>query len=709
MSQEEHLTHNGSALKVGIVGCGRIARHHLNFLSKMRNIQVTGLADASIDQARQLGARYGIQDVFSSSDELMQSSALDALHILTPPAYHFDLAAMAVEKGIHCLVEKPLALSFEETANLYAMAERNNVKICPNFIHLFNPVYMQAREAIQENELGQLIWAESYMSEDLCDPGIKESIGRHWSFNLPGGIMQNYITHPLYLVLEWLGRVRNMTAVPRQFGSLPQGLTDHVDVLIEGEKANGKITMTFAPKYPNYYLKLFFTRGTVTIDFVTQTYTMEKLNGLPRAVNRVLVNFGRARQLASRSTLNVINVLRKRMVPYHGLMYLVQSFYEWINGGTAAPISAELALDVGRAEEDILKELDRAHFECSSRLSTQKDITKKEKILITGGTGYVGSEVAKRLVGEGYYVRAFVRETSHTGSLEALGVEIRYGDIREADKVQDAARGMDVIVHIAAAMKGSAGFMTDCSVKGTSNIAEAARKTKVKRVIHMSSFSVYDYFNATNGSFLDENSRLESHGEKRGVYSLAKRKAEDVALANLSGEGPAWTIFRPSLIFGNKNDLSLLIGPKVGRFVVSFGGPQKHLKLVHVSDVAHAVCLALQNESTRNRIYNLSHEDQITVRELHGSCFRSTHSNRYRVIYVPYTAGLAGIAALQVIKRLLGRGPDMNRVRLAYLCRDVLADSTAFRTATNWKPAERLIAQLSREAGNSGSHNACVT
>jgi nucleoside-diphosphate-sugar epimerase len=534
------------------------------------------------------------------------------------------------------------------------------------------------------------------MSDDLSDPALKESIGLHWSFGLPGGVMHNYITHPLYLVLDWIGKINNITTSSKQFGALPQGLTDHCDVFIEGEKANGKITMTFTPQYPNYYLKLIFTRGVVNIDFVTQTYTLEGVNGLPRAVNRVLVNFSRSRQLMSRSSRNVIHFLQKKMVPYHGLKYLIDSFYGWIEGNNIPPVTRELALDVSQAEEHILKRAGKVHFTCVPKQSTQKDTTKTEKVLITGGTGYVGSEVVRQLVDAGYYVRAYVRESSHTAFLEDLGVELVYGDIREAAKVGDAGKGMDIIVHVAAAMKGSKSFMMDCSVDGTQNIAKAARDNNIRRVIYISSFSVYDYFNAKNGTVLNEESKLESHGEKRGVYSLAKRSAEDIALSNLSSDGPAWTIFRPSLIFGNGNDLSSLIGPRVGKIIGSFGKRGKHLKLIHVKDVANAVRLALENESTCNRVYNLSHEDQITVKELYGKCFKDSRLHKYRVIYIPYSLGLAGIAALKVVKALMGKGPDMNRVRLAYLCRDIMADSSAFRNATGWKPESKLILAIKR-------------
>jgi nucleoside-diphosphate-sugar epimerase len=116
-----------------------------------------------------------------------------------------------------------------------------------------------------------------------------------------------------------------------------------------------------------------------------------------------------------------------------------------------------------------------------------------------------------------------------------------------------------------------------------------------------------------------------------------------------------------------------------------------------VKDVARAVLFALENESARKRVFNLSHQDAITVRGLYQQCFKKGPLHKNRIVYFPYSLGLAGIAALKVVKVLMGKGPDMNRVRLAYLCRDILADSSSFRNATGWQPEEPLLAQLSKE------------
>lgn len=692
------MNNDNPPLRAAVVGCGRIAEHHLKFLAHRHDIELAAVADTDILRARQISEKYGVRSFFSSIDELLDAGGADVIHIVTPPQYHFEQARKAIEKGVHVLVEKPITLSFAETEKLFNLAAEMKVKICPDFINLFNPIVLDAKTAIRQASPGRLIHAECYLATDLNDPEMRETAGLHWSYRLPGGVMQNYITHLLYMVLDWIGSSKRITTYPRNFGALPQSLTDHLDILIEGEKANAKITLTHVPSHENYYVKLFFEKGTVLIDFITQTFTFEQVSGLPRMASRVLSNFIKSRQLVGGSLSNVYRFLRKRIISYQGLKFLIDSFYAYVGRDAVCPVSKDLALEVSRAEEEVLKNAGKVHFESVSRESDRKFVTRPERILVTGATGYVGTEVVRRLISAGYDVLAYVRKTSRTGPLESMGAGIAEGDIRDARALTDAARGSDAIIHIAAALRGSKSFLTDCTVRGTQNVVEAARAACVKRVIYISSFSVYDYLRAKNGSVITEESPLEQRGELRGISSLAKRQAEDIALSNLSGEGPAWTILRPSLIFGNGRDLVSLVGPRIGNFVLSFGTKRKHLKLVHIGDVASAVVSALQNESTRNRMFNLSHEDMITVADLVRDCFGRSPLKRYRMIYVPYSIGLLGIALLRTLQAVTGKGFGMNTVRLAYLCRDLTAESRAFRSATGWRNGGPLLSQLMEEA-----------
>ena len=170
---------------------------------------------------------------------------------------------------------------------------------------------------------------------------------------------------------------------------------------------------------------------------------------------------------------------------------------------------------------------------------------------MTGASGYVGLAVVEALVDKGYYVRALARPTSKLQHLQELGVEIFLGDVRRLQDVNAAAAGMDVIVHAAAGMKGSAESIVDTCVRGTHNVGLAASEQGVSRVLYISSFSVYNYTQLKDGQCIDENSPLEDEPETRGAYTIGKTHADKIARSHLIDEGPAWTILRPSLVVGN--------------------------------------------------------------------------------------------------------------------------------------------------------------
>jgi nucleoside-diphosphate-sugar epimerase len=395
---------------------------------------------------------------------------------------------------------------------------------------------------------------------------------------------------------------------------------------------------------------------------------------------------------------NIINFVRGKLVPYQGLQTLIPSFYRSINHSTETPISADLAITVAEVEETVFAQAGKLHLSTSPRPSNQVNITQQEKVLVTGSTGYVGLQVVRQLVKDGYYVRALVRALSHTHSLEQLGVELIYGDIRDFDNVSEAAEGMDIVVHMAAALGGAADFVLDCCVEGTKNVAEAARLRGAKRVIYMSSMSVYDFFRMKNGHEITAESPLEESPELRGLYSLAKRRGEDVALLHLEDKSPAWTILRPSLIVGgNGRNIFSPAGVRLGNILICPSSPHKNLRLIHVEDVGEVISMFIKNEGTSRHLYNLSDPDSLTLRDYVDNFLRESGYKNIKAIYVPYWLAYIGFRAIMAIRKMTGKGPSLNMRRLAYLYRNVSVRSRDFNEQTGWQPREGILKRLREE------------
>ena len=294
-------------------------------------------------------------------------------------------------------------------------------------------------------------------------------------------------------------------------------------------------------------------------------------------------------------------------------------------------------------------------------------------------------------------MRALVRPLSRIEALEALGVEIFFGDVRDPQSVDAACHGVDLVVHAAAALRGSAKLVVDSAVEGTKNVALAAKQNGVKRVVYLSSMSVYNLFDLRDGEVISERTPLEELPQERGAYSLAKRRAEDEALRCLSDGSPSWTIVRPSVVVGRKYDVFSPIGKRMGNILIGFESPKKLLRLIHVDDVARAISEIIRNDDTKGRIYNLSNRG-MAQRDYVNGLLRRRDLAHLRVVYVPYWL-MRGIAAVcPSINALVSRVPRISSRRLASLYRDVEIHCEPIGGQSGWHPEENLLERLRTES-----------
>src|SRR5437867_4587731 len=132
------ITHK-RVLRIGIVGCGKVAEHHARFIKLLSDARLMGVADISQNAAQRFAAKYGIPTVRTSLEGLLDATELDVLHVVTPPSYHYDCAKTALDRGVHVFVEKPIAFTTQEVRDLYERADNRGLLLCPDFIQLFHP------------------------------------------------------------------------------------------------------------------------------------------------------------------------------------------------------------------------------------------------------------------------------------------------------------------------------------------------------------------------------------------------------------------------------------------------------------------------------------------------------------------------------------------------------------------------------------------
>jgi dihydroflavonol-4-reductase len=285
--------------------------------------------------------------------------------------------------------------------------------------------------------------------------------------------------------------------------------------------------------------------------------------------------------------------------------------------------------------------------------------------LVTGATGFVGSAVARALVGAGWQVRALVRAGSDRRNLQHLAVEMVAGDLADAAALDRALADCQALFHLAAdyrlgALEPQQLYRTN--VEGTRNILDAARRSAVSRVVYTSSVATIGL--PADGAPGTEETPV-ALADMIGHYKRSKYLAEQL-VCSATQTGTAVVIVNPSTPVG-PGDLK---PTPTGRMVLDAASGRMPayvdtgLNIVHVDDVAAGHLLAFHRGRAGER-YILGGEDMM-LREILAAIALLVGRKRPR-IRLPHAAVLPVAYASEALARITGRSAriTLEGVRMA--------------------------------------------
>jgi nucleoside-diphosphate-sugar epimerase len=305
------------------------------------------------------------------------------------------------------------------------------------------------------------------------------------------------------------------------------------------------------------------------------------------------------------------------------------------------------------------------------------------RIFITGGTGYIGLALCRRLVAEGHELAALVRPTSDTGPLEELGVELFSGDIVDRYSMREGMSGADWVVHAAAMLDFGApsDSMHSVNVEGSRNVASLAWKLGVGRVLALSSIARFGGSPA-DGSAADEESPLLPPPSR---YSATKRAGEE-AMRELAAQGLRLNVVYPSLVYGPpgpKGGLNLILRAVLKRRLPMLAGADRRMSWIYLEDLVEAM-VRLMQRAEPGRDYVLAGgaarfgEVVERVAELGG-----VEPPRWRLA-LPLGLALARLTA--PLYRMRGRRPLLDPEHLRSLASNWCFDDARARAELDWRP-----------------------
>ncbi len=130
-------------LKIAVFGTGHLGKFHLNNLKEMAGIEIVGFFDPNDEMAAVVAEQYQLTR-YSDADKLMD--ACDAVDIVAPTLFHYELCVAALRKGKHVFVEKPLTNTMEEARDLMKMARESNLKFQVGHVERFNPAFLALKD-----------------------------------------------------------------------------------------------------------------------------------------------------------------------------------------------------------------------------------------------------------------------------------------------------------------------------------------------------------------------------------------------------------------------------------------------------------------------------------------------------------------------------------------------------------------------------------
>lgn len=230
--------------------------------------------------------------------------------------------------------------------------------------------------------------------------------------------------------------------------------------------------------------------------------------------------------------------------------------------------------------------------------------------LITGATGFVGPHLIAALRARGDRVRILALPTEDTSRLEQEHVIIHRGDVRQPESLIESMRGVDTVFHLA----GVHGLWRpkqeyhDVNVTGTENICRAVLATGVRRLIHVSTWSVYGM---GRGEPLHEGLPLKPILDS---YTVTKAEADKLVQRYITSHGLPAVIIRPGIMFGpgdRVNFARMADRLRAGRTLI-IGSGRNALVFVYVTDVVAGLLLAANQERAVGQTYNLANDQPLT-------------------------------------------------------------------------------------------------
>jgi predicted dehydrogenase len=177
--------------KIAIIGVGYWGPNIVRNLAGLNDVSVAGICDSSSSALKRIGQQFPNICLYNDVEELISNNQVDGIVIATPASTHYELAKKALERGLHVMVEKPLATNISNAKELISMAERNDLTLMVGHTFLYSNFVREVKKRIESSELGDILYI---YSQRLNLGRIRDDVDVLW----------NLAPHDISIINYWM-------------------------------------------------------------------------------------------------------------------------------------------------------------------------------------------------------------------------------------------------------------------------------------------------------------------------------------------------------------------------------------------------------------------------------------------------------------------------------------------------------------------------
>ena len=608
--------------RIALIGSGFIADVHLMALRRMPGVRVTALCDTVRPRAERLGKRHGIANVFDTIDALCDARVADAVHVLVPPAAHFAVAKRCLERGLHVLVEKPMALVLRDVDELESLAKSQQLVLGVNHNQSANPAVVRVCDHIAAGRLGRLEHVAIVHNVPLRQ--LQTGDVSHFMFQTEANILLEQGVHLFSIVHRLLGECRSASVVTGAPRTLPNGARffDDWQMQLQCERGSASVRMALGRTMPESTLHAIGTDGAVFADLLRDACWLRRktrwLDFLDTAQNLAAGGFHLLRRGAMAAIGYGLALFRLRGPddPFlRGMERSIAEFHDAVRARKTPRNSPAAAREAVRMCYLVAEAASASPLPPPARDPLpEPKAARASEVVVLGGAGFLGRHCVAQLLELGKPVTLLVRRPQLLPpELRDARIRVFAGDASDPTALARAFAGASCVLHLAT-VAGDDAARVEASMRDSVAIAAiAAREAKVRRFVYASSTAAL-YLGGTEPVVGADGP--DPMPNTRGAYSRGKIAAE-AALEAERAKGLDVVIVRPAVVLGSASSLE---HSGLGLWVrdnhcVGWGVGATPLPLVLGDDCARGLVAALFSDAAKNRSYNLAGPVRITARE----------------------------------------------------------------------------------------------